>query len=420
MSQPRNARASSTAQKRALPPRNSFLTEAVQAALDRQEDDLDTIPFNADTVLVMQDSVDLASCNDAGPPPDLPSPHTETEPHRGFKVYTRTVRLKGRSKQDQDDTIEAPDEESYLRRHRKYEKEEKKVKNREKEKLQHEMYQQQQFVERVRQTDKNIIMSIATSLLQQRGQDPPPHIDADALRRRILRDAEDQLNRFEQLGFSLNSRKKTTADEDHHHHHILTPPPPSAIAPTTATPTAASPSSPSISLSPSKAPPPPSTATAKHPKPTPSSTSPLPSSLSASPVPAAPLPPQPQPEPLRQNGQEQGDAKVLHEQVPLEHAPQLKVEESRGVDETSQPLVGATPAVEVPPREPFRSFYDRPNAVHIKNATGGRRRSHRHLVAFGCKVPPIPECEFHLPYDPFGPWMDDRVRQHHHKRRKPS
>lgn len=129
MSQPRNARPQSTAQKRALPPRNSFLTEAVQAVLDRQEgmdtfmfisaffpsyshthpsweDDLDTIPFNEDTVLVMQDSVDLASCNDAGPPPEVASPKTETEPHRGFKVYTRTIRLKGRSKQDEEDTVE--------------------------------------------------------------------------------------------------------------------------------------------------------------------------------------------------------------------------------------------------------------------------------------------------------------------------
>lgn len=329
--------------------------------------------------------------------------------------------------------FQAPDEESYLRRHRKYEKEEKKVKNREKEKLQHEMYQQQQFVERVRQTDKNIIMSIATSLLQQRGQDPPPQIDPDALRRRILADAEDQLNRFEQLGFSLSSRKKTTADEDHHHHPILTPPPPpppptttttttATMAPTiipTTTPltTTAPSSSPNIPVSPPRSRPPSSTASTKHPRTTPSSVSHLPSSSSASPVKASPPLPPPEPEQPEQNEQGQGTDKVPQNHVSLEGAPLPKVEGTAMVAGPEDVAPSGPGRVASPAREPFRSFYDRPNAVHVKNAARGHRRSHRHLVAFGCKVPPIPECEFHLPHDPFGAWMDDRVR--HHKRRKP-
>lgn len=98
-------------------------------------------------------------------------------------------------------------EEYYLKRHRKHEKEEKKQKNREKEKLQHEMYQQQQFVERIRHTDKSIVMAIASAICQQQQRSVP---NVDALYRQVLHDAEEQLARYEMLGLTLTRKPRTS------------------------------------------------------------------------------------------------------------------------------------------------------------------------------------------------------------------
>lgn len=100
-------------------------------------------------------------------------------------------------------------EEYYLKRHRKHEKEEKKQKNREKEKLQHEMYQQQQFVERIRHTDKSIVMAIASAICQQQQRSVP---NVDALYRQVLHDAEEQLARYEMLGLTLTRKPRTSSN----------------------------------------------------------------------------------------------------------------------------------------------------------------------------------------------------------------
>ncbi|KAF9983386.1 hypothetical protein BGZ75_005160 [Mortierella antarctica] len=126
-------------------------------------------------------------------------------------------------------------DEVYEKRHRKQEMAEKKVKNREKEKLRHAMYQQQLVVEKLRHMEINRLMPIsAFRSLQKKeactGTDdtasPPQHhqqqqqqqqqqslislaaarVMQDEYHRRLLREAEENLRRYEQLGLGESSQ----------------------------------------------------------------------------------------------------------------------------------------------------------------------------------------------------------------------
>ncbi|KAG0188150.1 hypothetical protein DFQ28_005324 [Apophysomyces sp. BC1034] len=106
-------------------------------------------------------------------------------------------------------------EEYYLKRHRKHEMEEKKQKNREKERLQHELYQQQQMVDRIRSMDRSTLLSIISSLRHREEEDDDEneddmegHVDVDAVHCQLLRDAEETLKRYEMLGFGRRLKKK--------------------------------------------------------------------------------------------------------------------------------------------------------------------------------------------------------------------
>ncbi|GJJ78238.1 hypothetical protein EMPS_10597 [Entomortierella parvispora] len=117
-------------------------------------------------------------------------------------------------------------DEVYEKRHKKQETAEKKVKNREKEKLRHAMYQQQLVVEKLRHIEINRLMPISAfrSLqksveMEQRQQQQQAgsgsqesHAESsstslaaakilqDKYYRRLLREAEENLRRYEQLG----------------------------------------------------------------------------------------------------------------------------------------------------------------------------------------------------------------------------
>ncbi|KAF8984788.1 hypothetical protein BGZ46_007025 [Entomortierella lignicola] len=121
-------------------------------------------------------------------------------------------------------------DEVYEKRHRKQEMAEKKVKNREKEKLRHAMYQQQLVVEKLRHIEINRLMPISAfrSLQKTVEQEQQLHkensgtnaedstaqapislaaarIMQDEYHRRLLREAEENLRRYEQLGLGENS-----------------------------------------------------------------------------------------------------------------------------------------------------------------------------------------------------------------------
>ncbi|KAF9104648.1 hypothetical protein BGX27_010004 [Mortierella sp. AM989] len=121
-------------------------------------------------------------------------------------------------------------DEVYERRHRKQEMAEKKFKNREKEKLRHAMYQQQLVVEKLRHIEINRLMPISAfrSLQKTVEQEQQLHKESsgssadesvpqapislaaarimqDEYHRRLLREAEENLRRYEQLGLGENS-----------------------------------------------------------------------------------------------------------------------------------------------------------------------------------------------------------------------
>ncbi|KAF9151022.1 hypothetical protein BG015_007148 [Linnemannia schmuckeri] len=119
-------------------------------------------------------------------------------------------------------------DEVYEKRHRKQEMAEKKLKNREKEKLRHAMYQQQLVVEKLRHMEVNRLMPISAFRSLQKtveleeqlkeasaGWDNTHHhhssnnislaaakIMQDEYHRRLLQEAEENLRRYEQLGLA--------------------------------------------------------------------------------------------------------------------------------------------------------------------------------------------------------------------------
>ncbi|KAG0355763.1 hypothetical protein BG005_005284 [Podila minutissima] len=122
-------------------------------------------------------------------------------------------------------------DEVYEKRHRKQEMLERRIKNREKEKLRHAMYQQQQVVEKLRHMDINRLMPLSAFRTQTHKkttlEEPPSSsvsvsqsqddghgagssqisvaaakIMQEEYHRRLIREAEESLSRFEQLGLS--------------------------------------------------------------------------------------------------------------------------------------------------------------------------------------------------------------------------
>ncbi|KAF9414953.1 hypothetical protein BGZ94_000225 [Podila epigama] len=143
-------------------------------------------------------------------------------------------------------TVEDEDlhDEVYEKRHRKQEMAERRIKNREKEKLRHAMYQQQQIVGKLRHMDINRLMPISafrtqsstsTSLSQEEGHTGASttvtdsgggtrsgpgshqisHAAARAMQeeyhRRLIREAEENLRRYQQLGLAGDT--STTLEE---------------------------------------------------------------------------------------------------------------------------------------------------------------------------------------------------------------
>ncbi|KAF8936903.1 hypothetical protein BGZ58_003546 [Dissophora ornata] len=163
--------------------------------------------------------------------------------HGGRKATTTNTTL---GKIEGDAQEEILTDEVYEKRHRKQEMAEKKVKNREKEKLRHAMYQQQLVVEKLRHMEINRLMPISAFRSLQKtieqeqqlresggsgsgsgsgagsGTDeasaPQQHapislaaarVMQDEYHRRLLREAEENLRRYEQLGLGETSTLTT-------------------------------------------------------------------------------------------------------------------------------------------------------------------------------------------------------------------
>lgn len=199
------------------------------------------------------------------------------------------------------------------------------------------MYQQQQFVDRIRQTDKSMIMAIVSSLRQSQKDDDEKDTtsesipDIDVLYRQVLRDAEEQLQRYEMLGFSRKPRNKKVASEE---------------------------------------------------------------DIGSSP-------------PLSSPEHKRKESPVLTSTPPSLQSQSSNVSESASVSEPAAKRRNTSPtsSSSASKKRRFVSFSSSPNG---SKSPSGTRRSARNIVAFGQKVPPMDECEFHLPFEDYGPLMEAR------------
>ncbi|CAG8705216.1 18888_t:CDS:2, partial [Acaulospora morrowiae] len=105
-----------------------------------------------------------------------------------------------RSKAQEEDISDA----AYEKRHRKHELAEKKLKNRERERLAYERYQQQLAVEKLRNTDSKSLISVAALRNNDATNDASK---LETVHKKLLKEAEDTLARYDSLGLGGKKRK---------------------------------------------------------------------------------------------------------------------------------------------------------------------------------------------------------------------
>ncbi|RUP25682.1 hypothetical protein BC936DRAFT_138823 [Jimgerdemannia flammicorona] len=213
--------APATPQKRALPVRKTFLANAVLADLENEMTNISARPtVTGDHVLLLTEDVSLLENCDVMEGVEFGSPDEAEMLKRiankdidipSFCVIETRTRLKGKQPVRTNIVQEDTSDESYTKRHRKHELAEKKLKNRERERLAHELYQQQLTVEKLRNMDRGNLLSIATALRRADGLPQKEAEDIDALHKRLLREAEDQLKRYEMLGLGDKRRNGITS-----------------------------------------------------------------------------------------------------------------------------------------------------------------------------------------------------------------
>ncbi|CAG8475479.1 6496_t:CDS:2 [Funneliformis mosseae] len=195
--------------KRVLPPRKvgtlaSVLADEVaadQAAM------LAPAISGETTILLTSDESLLETCDfveddEVGTDEDLIKASNDDKeiPVPSFRVVNEDIGSGLRSKAQEEDISDV----SYEKRHRKHELAEKKLRNREREKLAYERYQQQLAVEKLRNTDSKSLISIAAL----RNKDATN--DASKLQiahQKLLKEAEDTLAIYDSFGLGGKKRK---------------------------------------------------------------------------------------------------------------------------------------------------------------------------------------------------------------------
>ncbi|KAI9281189.1 hypothetical protein BY458DRAFT_430217, partial [Sporodiniella umbellata] len=158
-------------------------------------------------VTVTSDASLLKEYEQTGGGGEADSPPGVIEHQAVFKVISPVKRglMSSETFYDEDGEGAIPDD-FYYKRHRRHELEEKKQKNREKERLKHGYYQQNQLVERIKTMDKSSLQSIVSSIRHRTQiEDEEDERYLDILHERLLKDATELLNRYEALGLSKTS-----------------------------------------------------------------------------------------------------------------------------------------------------------------------------------------------------------------------
>ncbi|KAI8879829.1 hypothetical protein K501DRAFT_256155 [Backusella circina FSU 941] len=204
-------------EKRALPTRHNFLTEAVQNILEAKIVNNQPI-LDCSTLLTVTttDVKRIKGLKDMGEAPTEEPIQIAALP--GFKPYKQT-----QAQKKELEPVLA--EEEYMKRHRRLEMEEKKTKNREKERLKHGYYQQKQLVERIKTIERSTLQSIVSSIRHRNIKKDEVIVDdeetyLDNLHQKLLKDAQDLLARYEVLGLSKTLLNEDDDDDDNDDNNI--------------------------------------------------------------------------------------------------------------------------------------------------------------------------------------------------------
>lgn len=219
-------------EKRELPTRHNFLTEAVKNLLEPKVATHEPLIDSNSIITVTADPSVIKKYERHEKSFSPPLPTIEQVPQvTRIKPVTKLTKKELDQITDQDASL---DEEYYLKRHRRHEKEEKTQKNREKERLKHGYYQQKQLVERIKTMDKSSLQSIVSSIRHRthyEGGEEEEDEYLNDLHCRLLNDAVDHLRRYELLGLS-NEKQEV---EEHKISNSLSPVPTPTNSTTTTT-----------------------------------------------------------------------------------------------------------------------------------------------------------------------------------------
>ncbi|KAJ2962706.1 hypothetical protein NQZ79_g2230 [Umbelopsis isabellina] len=238
-------------QKREMPSRHSMLADVAIADLEEELTKTSKRQFSGNTTLrVSSDPSILKGCELLKDSLEDTIPQSKSELQSNIKVPSykmieHKIPPASRRTIKKMPVNEATDDETYLRRHRKHEMAEKRVKNREKEQLRYDMHQQIRHVERLKSMDRTNLLATISSQLRRDGIGELDEAEVKSLHQRMIREAEELLMRYEALGL-LSGKQKieyttiTTPKHDAHRSNDSkpalpsSPPPPSSpIAPTT-------------------------------------------------------------------------------------------------------------------------------------------------------------------------------------------
>ncbi|CAG8470094.1 4471_t:CDS:2, partial [Ambispora gerdemannii] len=193
-----------TGRKRFLPPRKFGPLAGVVSSDSLLEDDSNTFYLSSeDFILITNKESDLQGCesiDEANSMMEIEQSTNEvSEPL--FKTFAEDLESGLRSKTQEEEILP----EKYEKRHRKFELSEKKLKNRERERLTYERYQQQLAVEKLRNMEMNRLIPIAA--LRTESSTTIDANDIEIMHKKLLREAEDTLKRYDELGLGGKKRK---------------------------------------------------------------------------------------------------------------------------------------------------------------------------------------------------------------------
>ncbi|CAO3661376.1 unnamed protein product [Umbelopsis ramanniana] len=124
-----------------------------------------------------------------------------------FRVIDHKIPAASKKTAQKLPVTEDTDDEMYLRRHRKHEMAEKKLKNREKERLRYDMQQQMRLVEKLKSMNRTNLLATLSSRLRRDGIGELDEAEIKSLHQRMIREAEELLMRYEALGLLPGKQK---------------------------------------------------------------------------------------------------------------------------------------------------------------------------------------------------------------------